>query len=86
MRPNLLESERTPPTEYSLLETVLLMAALSVLPLTLLVAAAMPAVALGAVASAAAVAVVVPALARLRGRLGGDARICVPGTEICARV
>jgi len=76
---------RGPAGSYSLGETAVVMAALSVLPLALLAAAAAPPLALGVVAAALTVAAA-PRVARLVARMRGHRRLCLPRTEVCTQV
>lgn len=76
---------RGPTGSYSLGETAVAMAALSVLPLALLAAAAAPLLTLGVVVGALTF-VAAPRVARLVARMRGRTRLCLPHTEVCAQV
>jgi hypothetical protein len=70
---------------YSLRETALLMAALSVLPLAPLAVAAAPALTAGGLVGGAGALGTASVARRLRNR-STAAQVCVPHTEVCAEV
>lgn len=76
---------RGPVGSYSLRETALVMAALSVLPLALLAAAAAPALTAGGLAGGIGAVGAVRVVRWVPDR-STETQVCVPHTEVCAEV